>query len=66
MTTQANATSAMAQPAGPQQVETWLKVLVAPGQIVELRALEVTSDGRYPHVEAGFFEYDQLHLIRGT
>jgi hypothetical protein len=39
----------------------WYRLLIAPGQVVELRALDVKrgAAGR-PHTEAGFFDYDHL------
>lgn len=36
------------------------RLLVAPGQVVELRALNVQRGGGRPHVEAGFFDSDHL------
>lgn len=36
------------------------RLLVAPGQIVELRALDVKRGGGRPHTEAGFFDYEHL------
>lgn len=41
-------------------VVDWLRLFRSPGDVVELRALGVTSDGRFPHTEAGFFDYDHL------
>jgi hypothetical protein len=44
----------------PQRVARWLRVFIAPGQVTELRALKVRR-GRYrPHVEAGFFDFENL------
>jgi hypothetical protein len=36
------------------------RLLVAPGQVVELRALNVQRNGGRPHVEAGFFDHEHL------
>lgn len=36
------------------------RLLVAPGQVVELRGLNVQRNGGRPHVEAGFFDYEHL------
>ena len=36
------------------------RLLVAPDQIVELRALGVQRNGGRPHTEAGFFDHDHL------
>jgi len=36
------------------------RLLIAPGQVVELRAVNVQHGGGRPHVEAGFFDYDHL------
>jgi hypothetical protein len=36
------------------------KLLIAPGQVVELRALDVQRGNGRPHVEAGFFDADHL------
>jgi hypothetical protein len=36
------------------------RLLVAPGQVVELRAVDVKHGGGRPHVEAGFFDSDHL------
>ena len=44
-----------------RQVADWLRLLVEPGQVVELRALDVvTPSYRRPHVVSGF--YDHTHL----
>jgi hypothetical protein len=37
----------------------WYRLLIAPDQVVELRALDVIHQGR-PHTEAGFFDGDHL------
>jgi hypothetical protein len=43
------------------QITNWLRVFIAPGQVTELRALEVSTDGyRRPHTESGYFDYDHL------
>src|SRR5262245_59820149 len=36
------------------------RLLIAPGQVVELRALDVRRNGGRPHTEAGFFDSDHL------
>lgn len=36
------------------------RLLVEPGQVVELRALDVRRGGGRPHVESGFFDTDHL------
>lgn len=36
------------------------RLLIAPGQVVELRALGVQRNGGRPHTEAGFFDHDHL------
>jgi hypothetical protein len=40
-----------------------MKLFVEPGQIVEMRALDVHSGYGKPHVEAGFFESEHLHQM---
>lgn len=51
---------------------TWMQTLIAPDQIVELRALHVPGrPGKPPHTESGFFDYDHLddlarHALRLT
>jgi hypothetical protein len=42
------------------KVAGWLGVLIAPGQVTELRALKVRRRGERPHTEAGFFDADHL------
>jgi hypothetical protein len=58
MTAQASASGAApARPAAPEQIAAWLRLFVAPGQVTELRALNVVRPGyRGPHTEAGFFD----------
>lgn len=52
--------------AGPKDVDEatvaeWLGLFVAPGQVTELRALEVSSPGwRQPHTVSGFFDGEHL------
>ncbi|MBP3954868.1 hypothetical protein J8F10_06175 [Gemmata sp. G18] len=41
-------------------VTDWLRLLVAPGQVVELRALKVRRGTGRPHTEAGFFDSEHL------
>jgi hypothetical protein len=52
------------KPLSPQEVVALLaeqyRLLVAPGKVVELRALGVQRNGGRPHTEAGFFDHDHL------
>jgi hypothetical protein len=41
------------------RVAGWLRLFMEPGQVTELRALDVKRGGR-PHTEAGFFDYDHV------
>ena len=43
-----------------QQIEEWLRVLVEPGQVVELRALHVVEKYGKPSTHSGFFDTDHL------
>jgi P4 family phage/plasmid primase-like protien len=43
-----------------EKVTGWLRALIGPGQVAELRALKVKRRGEYPHTEAGFFDADHL------
>jgi hypothetical protein len=44
-----------------RKMTRWLRRLVAPGQVVEMRAVGVRlSGGRKPNVQAGYFDYDHL------
>jgi replicative DNA helicase len=44
-----------------RQVADWLRVFVAPGQVTELRALDVvTPSFRRPHTVSGYFDSDHL------
>jgi hypothetical protein len=45
--------------AAPLLVEQY-RILVEPGQVVELRALDVRRGSGKPHIEAGFFDADHL------
>ena len=40
------------------------RLLIAPGQVVELRALNVQRGNGRPHIEAGFFDADGALLVR--
>jgi hypothetical protein len=43
------------------QIAEWLRLLVRPGEVAELRALNVsTLDYRRPHTRSGFFDHDHL------
>jgi hypothetical protein len=44
-----------------EQVADWLRVLVAPDQVMELRAIKVRRRSEYEHTVAGFFDADHLH-----
>jgi len=47
-----------------RQITTWLRLLVARDQVVELRALEVvTLAYRRPHTVSGFFDYQHLERM---
>ena len=52
------------KPLSPQEMVALLaeqyRLLVAPGQVVELRAVDVKYNNGRPHVEAGFFDYEHL------
>src|SRR5947209_7748277 len=61
-------------PVGPEQltaneaiaqIASWLRRLVDPDQVVELRALRV-SDGRTSVTRSGFFDYDHLQEMAKT
>src|SRR5262245_18330763 len=41
----------------------WAKVLVAPNQVVELRALHVATRYGRPYTRSGFYDYDHLSLM---
>jgi hypothetical protein len=41
-------------------VAGWLRALIAPGQVVELRAVKVQRGQGRPHTEAGFFDHGHL------
>ena len=45
---------------GVAEITRQMRVLVEPGQIVELRALAVKTNYGRPHVESGFFDYEHL------
>jgi hypothetical protein len=45
------------------QVAEWLRVLLAPGQVVELRAVKVKRGSGRPHTEAGYFDTDHLESL---
>ena len=47
------------------QVATWLRLFIEPGQVTELRALDVVKkfangEESYPKVYSGFFDYDHI------
>jgi P4 family phage/plasmid primase-like protien len=41
-------------------IEHALRLLIEPGQVVELRALNVTPDGKFPHTVSGYFDSDHV------
>ena len=41
------------------QISKWLKLFIQPGQVTELRALEVVS-GKYKRTVSGYFDYEHL------
>ncbi len=44
-----------------QQIATWLRLFIEPGQVTELRALDVSDgNGRWTRTEAGYFDHDHL------
>jgi hypothetical protein len=68
MAEQASAETPRAEPAAApaatladlvDRVVEQLRILIEPGQVVELRALDVRNNNR-PHVESGFFDTDHL------
>src|SRR5262245_13073384 len=44
----------------PRQITDWLRLFIEPGQVTELRSLNVTENGRWPRTRAGFFDYQHL------
>jgi hypothetical protein len=45
------------------QVASWLRLLIEPGQVTELRALKVRRDRERTHTESGFFDSDHLEKM---
>lgn len=45
------------------KVTNWYRSLFAPGQIIELRALDVQRSRERPHTEGGFFDTDHLREL---
>jgi replicative DNA helicase len=43
-----------------EQIADALRIFISRGQVTELRALEVSPDGRWPHTEAGYFDSNHL------
>lgn len=41
-------------------VVTWLRLFIGPGQVTELRALDVSDNGRWAQTHAGYFDADHL------
>jgi hypothetical protein len=44
-------------------ITSWLRILIAPGQVTELRALKVRRRAERPHTEAGFFDSEHLQQM---
>jgi hypothetical protein len=44
-------------------VAEWLRVLLAPGQVVELRAVKVKRGSGRPHTQAGYFDSEHLEAM---
>lgn len=54
----------MSNAADVKQVADWLRLLIEPGTVTELRALRcVTAAGRRPHTRNGFFDYEHLQQM---
>jgi len=47
----------------PEDMIRMMQLFVEPGQVVELRAVNVDTGYGRPHVEAGFFDSEHLHLM---
>jgi hypothetical protein len=47
-------------------VANWLRILVAPDQVTELRALYVRRRGERTHTEAGFFDFEHLEQMAAS
>jgi hypothetical protein len=43
-----------------EEIVAWLRVLIAPDQVTELRAIKVRKGHERTHTEAGFFDYEHL------
>jgi hypothetical protein len=43
-----------------EQVASWLRLLIEPGQVTELRALKVRRGRERTHTESGYFDADHL------
>jgi hypothetical protein len=50
----------------PEKLARVMALFVEPGQVVELRALDVRSGNGRPHIEAGFFDFDHLLFMAKT
>ena len=53
-------------PPSIEQVEAWLRLLLAPGQVAELRALGVKRGRGRPCTESGFFDSGHLREMART
>jgi hypothetical protein len=47
-------------------VTGWLRILVAPDQVTELRALHVRRRGERTHTESGFFDFEHLEQMTAS
>lgn len=43
-----------------RQIAAWLSMFIEPGQVTELRAIDVAYNDRFPHTEGGFFDHEHL------
>jgi hypothetical protein len=49
------------QPAKLDEMVAWMRLLLEPGQVTELRAIGVSNPSyRQPHTESGFYDYDHI------
>ena len=50
------------QPESTNQIADWLRLFIQPGQVTELRALQVLS-GNYRRTVSGYFDFDHLESM---
>lgn len=55
--------SAGPRPADDRQIADWLRLFVEPGQVVELRALDVTQRYGKPATVSGYFDYEHIDQL---